>query len=127
MTRSACIVVLVAMAGGVVRTAAQERNQGRGDSPVAIALRTTEAIRLDGRLDESAWQRARPIGVLRQREPVENDEPSEDTVVRILYNDNALFIGVASHDRSPEAIVSTQLTRDADLDVDDLAGQRPVG
>src|SRR5436309_12273845 len=119
MIRSACALLLVVTSGLIVRAAPQEPGRPQGDSPVAIALRTTEAIRLDGRLDESAWQRARPIGVLRQREPVENDEPSEDTVVRILYNDHALYIGVASHDRSPEAIVSTQLTRDADLDVDD--------
>src|SRR5206468_8917166 len=35
------------------------------------------------------------------------------------YNDDALYIGVVSHDRSPREIVSTQLTRDADLEVDD--------
>jgi len=105
--------------GGFVRAAAQAPGRPQGESPVAIALRTTEAIRLDGRLDEPAWQRAPPIGVLRQREPVENNEPSEDTVVRVLYNDDALYIGVVSHDRSPREIVSTQLTRDANLDVDD--------
>ena len=50
---------------------------------------------------------------------MENNEPSEDTVVRVLYNDDALYIGVVSHDRSPREIVSTQLTRDANLEVDD--------
>ena len=119
MIRSACVVILVAAMGGFVRAAAQAPGRPQGESPVAIALRTTEAIRLDGRLDEPAWQRAPPIGVLRQREPVENNEPSEDTVVRVLYNDDALYIGVVSHDRSPREIVSTQLTRDANLDVDD--------
>ena len=119
MIRSACALLLVVTSGLIVRAAPQEPGRPQGDSPVAIALRTTEAIRLDGRLDEPAWQRAPPIGVLRQREPVENNEPSEDTVVRVLYNDDALYIGVVSHDRSPREIVSTQLTRDANLEVDD--------
>src|SRR5438094_8293611 len=119
MIRSACALLLVVTSGLIGRAAPQGPGRPQGGSPVAIALRTTEAIRLDGRLDEPAWQRAPPIGVLRQREPVENNEPSEDTVVRVLYNDDALYIGVVSHDRSPREIVSTQLTRDANLVVDD--------
>src|SRR5207245_2077569 len=83
-----------------------------------IARRSTETIRIDGRLDEAAWQRAESIGPLHQREPVENSEPSEQTVVRVLYDDNALYIAVVCRDRSPHEIVSTQLTRDANLDVD---------
>jgi hypothetical protein len=70
-------------------------------------------------LDESAWQSADPIGPLRQREPIEDGEPSEQTSVRVLYTDSALYLAVICRDRSPDGIVSTQLTRDADLDVDD--------
>jgi len=87
--------------------------------PHLAAARADRPPVLDGRLDEGAWQRAQPIGALRQREPVEGAEPTEETVVRVLYNDDALFIAIVSHDRSPREIVSTQLTRDADLDVDD--------
>ena len=74
---------------------------------------------MDGRLDEAVWQRAAPIGRFVQREPIEGSEPSESTDVRVLYTDSALYIGVLCHDRSPREIVSTQLTRDAELDVDD--------
>jgi uncharacterized protein DUF5916/cellulose/xylan binding protein with CBM9 domain len=100
-------------------TAGQQPQRVGGETPVATALRTTEPIRVDGRLDEHAWQRAQPIGALRQREPLEDREPSEETLVLVAYNDNALYIGVVCHDRAPRDIVSTQLTRDADLDVDD--------
>jgi hypothetical protein len=84
-----------------------------------VATRTAEAIRVDGQLDEAAWQRAPPIGRFVQREPIEGSDPSENTDVRVLYTDGALYIGVLCHDRSPREIVSTQLTRDAELDVDD--------
>src|SRR5207244_12865954 len=79
----------------------------------------TATIRIDGRRDEDACQQADPIGPLRQREPIENSEPSEETSVRVLYDDTALYIAVVCHDRSTGGIVSTQLTRDANLDVDD--------
>jgi hypothetical protein len=43
----------------------------------AIATRTSDTIRVDGRLDELAWQQAAPITGFVQREPVEGGEPSE--------------------------------------------------
>jgi hypothetical protein len=88
-------------------------------APVTRARRTTESMRIDGRLDETAWQTADPIGPLRQREPIENADPSEQTSVQVLFDDHALYIAIVCRDRSPSAIVSTQLTRDANLDVDD--------
>ena len=118
--RPAWIALLLAVTQGAVdASAAQQPDRLTGDSPVALARRTTETIRIDGRLDEVAWQRADPIGPLRQREPIENSEPSEETSVRVLYDDTALYIAVVCHDRSTDGIVSTQLTRDANLDVDD--------
>ena len=98
---------------------AQQPDRPRVETPVATARRATERIRIDGRLDEADWQAAESIGPLHQREPVENSESSEETVVRVLYDDHALYIAVVCHDRSPHEIVSTQLTRDANLDVDD--------
>ena len=105
---------LIALSGAHVATAQTEYA-----GPRAIATRSAGAIRVDGRLDEPAWQRASPIGRLVQREPVEGGMPSEETDVRIVYTDSALYIGVVCRDRSPSEIVSTQLTRDAKLDVDD--------
>jgi hypothetical protein len=108
--------LLIALVPGRTVSASQppEATPGR-----AVATRTTAAIRVDGRLDEAAWQQAQPIGKLVQREPLEGAEASEATDVRILYNDHALYVGVLCRDRSPRDIVSTQLARDADLDVDD--------
>jgi len=79
----------------------------------------TDAIHLDGRLDEPAWKDAKPIGPLIQREPKEGAPASEATEVRVLFTPDMLYFGITCHDRTPKAIVSTQLTRDADLDVDD--------
>ena len=50
---------------------------------------------------------------------MEGGEPSEETEIRVLFTETALYIGAVCHDRSPREIVATQLSRDADLDVDD--------
>jgi len=78
-----------------------------------------QAIRLDGVLDEPAWARAKPIGPLLQRDPKQGAPASEETEVRILFDADNLYFGITCHDRTPSAIVSTQLARDADLEVDD--------
>jgi hypothetical protein len=96
--------------------------QGRAraaNKPLAAATATEEPIRLDGILSEPAWQTATPIGPLIQREPREGATATEETEVRVLFTANALYFGIVCHDRTPSGIVSTQLTRDAVLEVDD--------
>ena len=92
---------------------------GDGLAARATATRTVEAIRVDGRLDEPAWRETEPLSGFVQREPMQGGEPSEKTEIRVLFTDTALYIGAICHDRSPREIVATQLSRDADLDVDD--------
>jgi hypothetical protein len=86
--------------------------------PVAVAAAAVE-IKLDGVLDEPAWSRALPIGPLVQRDPDEGAPASETTEVRVLFDADKLYVGVTCEDRDPSAIVSTQLARDSDLEVDD--------
>lgn len=77
-------------------------------------------MHIDGRFDEPEWLTTPPIGPLTQRVPFEGAEPTETTDVRVLSDADALYFAIACHDRTPREIVSTQLTRDAELDVDDL-------
>jgi len=93
--------------------------RAQADKPTAAATPTRDAIRVDGALDEPAWETATAIGPLLQREPHEGQPATEETEVRVLFTADALYFGVICHDRTPSAIVSTQLTRDAELEVDD--------
>lgn len=83
------------------------------------AVRTAEPIVLDGLLEEAAWRSVPSIGDLIQREPSEGASPTEPTVVRVLYDDDTLFIGIEAFDADPDGIVRTQMSRDAGLSVDD--------
>jgi len=107
------------MVAGRLLTAAQQPERGYVEPPAAVAHRAEGAIHLDGRLDEPDWKAATPIGSLTQREPVEGSAPTEPTEVLVLFDDEALYIGIVCTEPHPRSVVSTQLTRDANLDVDD--------
>jgi len=80
---------------------------------------TSGKIRLDGRLDESAWATADSLTDFRQREPRVGEPASERTVVKVLRDAAALYIGVRAYDGDAHQIRATELRRDADLSSDD--------
>jgi len=84
-----------------------------------VVTRTTEAIVVDGVLDEPVWGAAPAIGDLVQRQPVPGAAPSEATDVVLLYDDHNLYVGVTAHDSEPDAVIGTQMARDASLSSDD--------
>ncbi len=75
-----------------------------------IAVRTTSPISLDGKLDEASWELASFVSDFKQFDPEESAEPTERTAVKVLYDDNALYIGVKCFDADPSEI-EHQLTR----------------
>ncbi len=75
-------------------------------------------ITLDGRIDEDVWQSATPITDFTQQEPVEGAQPSEKTEVRVVFDDDHLYLGVIVYD-DPDGILAYQRERDAYLSTDD--------
>src|SRR5438067_5610508 len=69
------------------------------DLPTARAARLTGTIRLDGKLDEPAWRDAPVTDAFTQVDPEEGKPASERTEVRVLYDDDALYVGVRLFDR----------------------------
>jgi hypothetical protein len=59
--------------------------------PVINAVRTDDAISVDGFLDESVWQ-GEAYTALIQKEPVEGAEPTEKTNIWIAYDDEGIFV-----------------------------------
>ena len=79
---------------------------------VVRAVRITAAIKLDGELSEGAWREAEPADHFVQSEPLEGTQATEDTEVKILYNDDNLYIGVHCHDKEPGRILTNSLKKD---------------
>lgn len=87
--------------------------------PTAVATRRSGPIALDGKLDDAAWQSAPPITQFTQFDPDEGTAPSQRTEVRILYDDNALYVGATMYDTEGRAGIRTRLVRrDNDFDSD---------
>ncbi|KAB2924534.1 MAG: carbohydrate binding family 9 domain-containing protein [Bacteroidetes bacterium] len=76
------------------------------------AVRVTERIALDGRLDEPVWRSVRPVSEFLQREPVQGAPASERTEVWVAYDDNALYVAARLHDASPDSIMALLDRRD---------------
>src|SRR5688572_7196751 len=86
-----------------------------GSRPAATALAIGEAPMIDGILNEPAWQKAPMLTGFTQSEPFGGEAASEQTDVRIAYDDDAIYVGVMLHDSDPSQIVTTDTRRDANL------------
>jgi Domain of unknown function (DUF5916) len=78
----------------------------------------SSAIRIDGRLDEAAWQSTESTDTFLQTDPQEGAPPSVRTIVRVVADATALVIGIVCED-DPANIVSRSVARDADLEDED--------
>jgi len=69
------------------------------DAPRATASRITGAIRLDGSLSDPQWRNAQRLGEFRQLDPQEGRQSTEQSDIRFLYDDDALYVGAMLYDR----------------------------
>ncbi len=80
--------------------------------PSVNALRVEQPPMIDGMLDEAAWQQAPVAGDFVQQDPDDGEPITERTEFRVLYDDNALYIGVWCYDSEPHKIIARSMTRD---------------
>lgn len=112
VTRMISAALTILGAGLSVFGAAQPEFQVR-------AKRTAQTPRIDGKLDDLAWESAEIIDKLIQREPKEGAPATEKTEIRILYDDRNLYFGIMCFDSEPGRIVAKEMRRDAELMNDD--------
>lgn len=88
-------------------------------SRTAKAVYISKVITIDGTLNENSWKTADAIMGFTQRELNEGEKPTEMTEVRLLYNDDNLYVGVWCYDSNPNEIIASGLERDFDYELDD--------
>ena len=76
------------------------------------AFRITQPIVIDGKLNEEVWKTTNVVTGFTQRNPDEGKPATEKTVVRILYDDDAIYIGARMYDSSPDSIVARLVRKD---------------
>jgi uncharacterized protein DUF5916 len=95
------------------------QENGARRTVVASRLAEGESIALDGSLDEPFWSRAVPAVDFLQIDPANGMPPTEPTEVRIVFNHEALYLGVTCFDSEPDRSIGWQLRRDERLFSDD--------
>ena len=86
---------------------------------IVTTFYTKEEITIDGILNENSWKTADVITDFTQRELNEGEKPTERTEVRLLYNDDNLYVGVWCYDNKPDKIIARGLERDFSYWLDD--------
>ncbi|NKB68709.1 MAG: hypothetical protein GKR89_16720 [Candidatus Latescibacteria bacterium] len=76
------------------------------------------APEIDGRLDDPVWQGGPSTSNFLQLDPVEGAAASEETIVRIAYDETGLYIGIRCYDSDPQGIVSRLTRRDGETEAD---------
>ena len=86
--------------------AATPAGAARAAEPAITAerLRPGEHLKLTGRLDHPAWQRAPAFSGFVGKFPTPGSMPAHPTEVRVLYDDEAIYVGVRSDDPAPSRI-----------------------
>jgi uncharacterized protein DUF5916 len=98
----------------VARTTSHAQSRdGDALSKRATVVRVAEgAIRLDGRLDDAAWEQASVINDFTQKEPVEGAPATERMEVRFVYDGDAVYVGARMYSRNPSTIQAPLGRRD---------------
>ena len=80
--------------------------------PVLTAYPARGSISVDGVLDEGTWGDAAPATDFIQSTPGTGLPATERTEVRILYDDETLYIGAMLYDSEPDRIIARQMAQD---------------
>ncbi|MEP6778500.1 MAG: DUF5916 domain-containing protein [Gemmatimonadaceae bacterium] len=87
--------------------------------PSVQAVRRTSPIIIDGKLDDAAWSAAQVVTQFTQYDPNTGKAPTQKTAVRILFDENALYIGATMFDTAgPNGITTRLVRRDNQFDSD---------
>ena len=78
------------------------------------AKRTESVIKIDGSLDEEAWENANIATDFFQYEPYNGRRASQRSVVKILYNNRGIYVGAMLYDSAPDSILTELGLRDSE-------------
>ena len=110
-----------ALAFIVAATVALAPPGARADRPLPHlrAVRVAQSPKLDGKLDDPAWQAAAPLDSFVQKFPHEGAPPSEQTTIRVVYDRDAIWVGVDCRQRAAP-IVGRLTRRDRPIEADSI-------
>ncbi len=109
-----------ASAAPAAPAAASGRSERAEPAMQAVPLLPGESLRLNGRLDHPAWQRAPVFDRFIERDPVNGAVPPQITRVQVLYDMQALYVGITALDDTPALIRKPPVRHDQVLRTQDF-------
>lgn len=93
---------------------------GAAHTPHAIvhAVRVARPPSIDGHLTDEVWAQAEPITAFTQQDPDEGLPATERTEVRVVYDDEAIYVAARLFDAQASLISQRLSNRDSDADAD---------
>ncbi|HET7437456.1 MAG TPA: DUF5916 domain-containing protein [Thermoanaerobaculia bacterium] len=82
---------------------------------------TSEAVKIDGVLDDAAWKTAQPMEFDAETSPGDNIKPPARTVGYMTYDSKNLYVAIHAYDPDPKAIRAHITDRDSAFS-DDFTG-----
>lgn len=76
------------------------------------AAKVSSPIKVDGILDESIWENTIPVSNFTENEPRPNTPSSQSTEVRIIYDNDAIYVAARMFDSAPDSILKQLTNRD---------------
>jgi cellulose/xylan binding protein with CBM9 domain/uncharacterized protein DUF5916 len=123
--RTACVTLAVAGFALPVAQAQDARSSsaaavGAGDpgQKIVRAVRTLTPPSIDGKLDDAVWAAAAVLTDFHQVNPIEYAPSAERMEIRLLYDDDALYVG-AKMFQPPGAITRNTLRQNGNITQDD--------
>ncbi len=89
------------------------------------AFKTSAAPKIDGLLDEPVWQQAPVADQFITYAPTVGDSSAQAATIRVIYDDEAIYVGAYLYDTRPDSIMRQLGLRDSygDLNADWIAAE----
>jgi hypothetical protein len=109
------LLYLVLFFGGITVSSAQSEieyslstdstvNRLAGTNRIYTATRIENRPKIDGRLTDACWESGVWSGQFTQQLPNQGKNPSQDTEIKILYDNSNLYVGFKCYDNGPGKI-----------------------
>ncbi len=82
--------------------------------------RAEKSPKVDGVLDDEAWQNVMTFCDMKQCYPYFDKMPSQETEVRMVYDNTAIYVGAMLYDSAPDSIAHQLGNRDDNINADNF-------
>ena len=108
MCRAAILVVTVVSITTLLAFASAENVERRQ----VVAVRVKTPPKIDGTPSEPVWEETQPSEGFIQSKPDMGEPMNQQTSIRILYDDENIYLGIQCYDSEPEKVIGTEMRRD---------------